>query len=70
MLCGCFAPPLYGMVCCLDQLEDARHRCSGVARFFGTLLYLPCAYFRVDLSDYLPLPKTLELTLPAFSCEE
>ena len=67
MLCGCFAPPLYGMVCCLDQLEDVRHAVLGVAGFLvAPLLYLPCAYFRVDLSDYLPLPKTLELTLPAF----
>ena len=65
MLCGCFAPPLYGMVCCLDQLEDVRHALMGVAGFLvAPLLYLPCAYFRVDLSDWLPLPKTLELTLP------
>ena len=43
-------------------------RCSAWPVFWSRrLLYLPCAYFRVDLSDYHGnLPKTLELTLPAF----
>jgi len=67
LVCGCFAPSLYGMVVCCDQLENPRHALMGVCGFLvASLSYLPCAYYRVDLSEVIPLPKTLELTLPAF----
>jgi len=64
VVAGCLSPSFYGAALSLDALPSSSGRRAALLWCCAAATYIAVAACRVDLADFLPLPRVLEVPFP------